>query len=55
VYNLDDVFVNSLSNYKTINLSEQDIIIPQEYKTSETTSTEPSENSVENNNDSYLY
>ena len=55
VYNLDDVFVNSLSNYKTINLSEQDIIIPQEYKTNETTSTETSENSVENNNDSYLY
>lgn len=53
VYTLDDVFVSSLLNYQTINLSEQEIIIPEEYKT--IANTETSENTVENNNDSYLY
>ena len=57
VYTLDDVFVSSLLNYKTINLSEQEIIVPEEYKVNEnaSTETEVSENSVEDNNNSYLY
>ena len=55
VYVLDSVFVNSLTNYRAVSLSDQDIIVPEEYKTSEATSTETTENAVENNNDSYLY
>lgn len=54
-YTLGDVFVSSLLNYKTINLSEQEIIVPEEYKVRESTDTETSENSVEDNNNSYLY
>ena len=55
-YTLTEVFVNQLSDYKAINLSEQEITIPEKYKliadqpaqTSETTT-------VEDNNNSYLY
>ena len=55
VYTLDTMFVSSLSDYKTLNLSEQDVIIPEEYKVSENTNIETNENSVEDNNNSYLY
>jgi len=55
VYLLDSVFVNDLESYKSVNLSNQNIIIPEEYKISEAASIETSENAVENNNDSYLY
>lgn len=55
VYTLDNVFLSSLSNYKTLNLSEQNVIIPEEYKIIGTVSTETSENAVEDNNNSYLY
>ena len=54
-YTLDSVFVSSLLNYKTINLSEQDITIPEEYKVSENTDTATNENAIEDNNNSYLY
>lgn len=56
-YTLDNVFVSSLLNYKTINLSEQEIIVPEEYKVNENVNTEAetSENSIEDNNNSYLY
>lgn len=54
-YTLDSVFVSSLLNYKTINLSEQDITIPEEYKISENTGTATNENAIEDNNNSYLY
>ena len=55
VYVLDSAFVDRLSNYRSVDLSSQEIIIPEEYKVSETTSTETSENAVEDNNNSYLY
>ena len=55
VYLLDSVFVNDLESYRSVNLSNQNIIIPEEYKISEAASIETSENAVENNNDSYLY
>lgn len=55
-YTLTNVFIDQLTDYKVINLAEQEIIIPEQYKliadqkaqTSETTS-------VEDNNNSYLY
>lgn len=55
-YTLTDVFVNQLSDYKAINLSEQEITIPEKYKliAEQTTQTdEPT--TVEDNNNSYLY
>ena len=58
VYTLTTVFVNQLSDYKTINLSEQNIIVPEKYKliADQNTSTQTSETtSVEDNNNSYLY
>lgn len=62
VYTLADVFVNKLNNYVTINLSEQNVNIPEKYKSEQTTTTqtnnpteETSETSVEDNNNSYLY
>lgn len=55
VYLLDSVFVNDLESYRSVNLSNQNIIVPEEYKISEAASIETSENAVENNNDSYLY
>ena len=62
VYTLSDVFVNKLDNYATINLSEQNINIPEKYKSAQTTTAqtnepteETSETSVEDNNNSYLY
>lgn len=55
VYTLDSVFVDRLSNYRSVDLSSQEIIIPEEYKVSGTTSTETSENVIEDNNNNYLY
>ena len=55
VYLLDSVFVNDLESYRSVNLSNQNIIVPEEYKINEAASVETSENAVENNNDSYLY
>jgi hypothetical protein len=62
---LTDTFINKLVNYRTINLSEQEVITPEKYKkatveqiapTVETTeTTETIEKSVEDNNNSYLY
>ena len=59
VYTLSDIFVSNLSNYKILDLTSQDIIVPQEYKTNENSTEVTQEttenNAVENNNDSYLY
>ena len=52
-YTLNDIFVNQLTNYKAINLSEQDIKIPEKYKP--TTESQSNDTTVENNNDTYLY
>ncbi len=49
-YTLSTTFVNLLTNYKPIDLNEQEIIVPEKYKVEIKT-----ENSVESNNDSYLY
>jgi hypothetical protein len=50
---LDSVFVDSLNSYRAVNLSEQEIIVPEKYKVSEPAET--SENTVEDNNNNYLY
>ena len=55
VYILDSIFINDLDTYRAVDLSKQEIIVPEEYKISETTNTETSENTVEDNNNSYLY
>ena len=53
-YTLTNVFVNQLTDYKTINLSEQNITIPEKYKwTSNQNNT--STGTVEDNNNNYLY
>ena len=57
-YTLTDVFVNQLSDYKTINLSEQNINIPEKYRliADQNTTTQANEiTTVEENNNSYLY
>ena len=55
-YTLTTVFVNQLMDYKTINLSEQEIVVPEKYKL---TTGQPSQTNepttVEDNNNSYLY
>ena len=53
-YTLTPVFVNQLTDYKTINLSEQDIIIPEKYKSISNQNT-TSNGTVEENNNNYLY
>lgn len=53
-YTLSPVFVNQLTDYKTINLSEQDIIIPEKYKSISNQNTTSNE-TVEDNNNNYLY
>ncbi len=56
VYTLTPVFINQLNNYKTINLNEQNIKIPEKYQNNSNSSQEISnENTIENNNDNYLY
>ena len=56
VYTLTPIFINQLTNYKTINLSEQNINIPEKYKltTDQTAQTNDTTN-VEDNNNNYLY
>lgn len=49
-FTLANVFVNQLTDYKTINLSEQEIIIPEKYRLIADQTT-----TVEDNNNSYLY
>lgn len=57
VYTLSNTFTNKLTDYKTINLSEQNIKIPEKYqeKTDSTTQEITTDNAIENNNDNYLY
>ena len=55
-YTLTPTFISQLTNYVTINLSEQNINIPETYRTiaEEVTQTdEPT--TIEDNNNSYLY
>ena len=61
-YTLAELFVNRLDNYTAINLSEQNIIVPERYKAEQVTTTqtnetteETNETTVEDNNNSYLY
>ena len=53
-YTLTPVFINQLTDYKAINLSEQDITIPEKYK-STTNQNTTSNGTVEDNNNNYLY
>lgn len=59
VYTLTDTFIDKLVNYRTINLSEQEVITPEKYKNSTveqvTQTVETTETTVEDNNNSYLY
>jgi hypothetical protein len=56
---LTDTFIDKLVNYRTINLSEQEIVTPEKYKNSTveqvTQTVETTETTVEDNNNSYLY
>ena len=58
-YTLTDTFIDKLVNYRTINLSEQEIVTPEKYKNSTveqvTQTVETTETTVEDNNNSYLY
>ena len=55
-YTLTPIFINQLTDYKTINLSEQDITIPEKYKLiTEQTIQANESTTVEDNNNSYLY
>ena len=57
VYTLTTVFTNQLVDYKTINLNEQNVKIPEKYQTNSNSTTQETttDNAIENNNDSYLY
>ena len=57
VYTLNPVFVSQLTNYKIVNLSEQNVIIPEEYNTvvNQVVTQNVETTSVEDNNNSYLY
>lgn len=56
VYTLTHTFIDQLTDYKTINLSEQDINIPEQYKIiAVQNTTQDSNTTVEDNNNSYLY
>ena len=55
-YTLTPIFINQLTDYKAINLSEQDITIPEKYKLiTEQTIQANEPTTVEDNNNSYLY
>ena len=54
-YTLTSVFIDKLTNYKTIDLSDQNINIPQKYRIIADQATVQSENTVEDNNNAYLY
>lgn len=53
-YTLANVFVSQLTDYKTINLSEQNITTPEKYQLIADQKVQ-SNNTVEDNNNSYLY
>ena len=53
-YTLANVFVNQLTDYKTINLSEQNITTPEKYQLIADQKVQ-SNDTVEDNNNSYLY
>ena len=53
-YTLANVFVSQLTDYKTINLSEQNITTPEKYQLIADQKTQ-SNDTVEDNNNSYLY
>jgi len=56
VYTLTPIFINQLTNYKTINLSEQSINIPEKYKLIVDQTTQSNDTTtVEDNNNNYLY
>ena len=57
VYTLTTVFTDQLKDYKTINLNEQNIKIPEKYQKNPDSTTQEvtTENAIENNNDNYLY
>ena len=56
VYTLTPIFINQLTNYKTINLSEQSINIPEKYKLIADQTTQSNDTTtVEDNNNNYLY
>lgn len=59
VYRLADTFVSDLTNYNTLNLTSQDIIVPEKYQQNENMdNSQMAQNDVDNiqeNNDSYLY
>jgi len=68
-YTLDDIFVWKLLDFRTVDLSTQEVMIPEEYKSENNqisqsentvenaveTNTENIENNIEANNNSYLY
>lgn len=55
-YTLDSVFTKQLTNYKTINLSEQNITLPENPEIIPNQQSQENETTtVENNNNSYLY
>ena len=58
-YTLTPVFIQQLTNYKTINLLEQNVNIPEKYKIADQTptqsDTQTDTTTVEDNNNSYLY
>ena len=55
-YTLTPVFINQLTDYKTINLSEQNINIPEKYKLiSDQITSQTETTTIENNNNDYLY
>lgn len=56
-YTLTTVFTNQLTDYKTINLNEQNVKIPENYQNNSDITTQEitTDNAIENNNDSYLY
>lgn len=55
VYKLTSVFTEQLTNYKPINLSEQNINIPEKYRLIADQTTTQTNTTVEDNNNSYLY
>ena len=60
VYTLTPVFTQQLTNYKSINLAEQNVKVPDQYKTNPvqtttTTATNDQNTSIEDNNNEYLY
>jgi len=55
VYTLTPAFIDQLTNYKTIDLSNQNINIPEKYRIIADQAIVQSGNAVEDNNNEYLY